>query len=109
MHGRTGEGFEDYVALVYSARTVNAVLAAADGEPIKVRVLLDGEYLTDENRGPDVTIGADGESYLWVDQSRMYQVVANPTYDQRKELRLSVNSDQLAVYAFTFGIYDKAP
>ncbi len=109
LHGRAGEGFEDYVTLVYSARTVNAALAAAHREPIKVRVLLHGEYLTDENRGPDVTIGADGESYLWVDQSRMYHVVAKPTYVQRKELRLSVNSDQLAVYAFNFGIYDKGP
>ena len=109
LHGRVSEDFEDYVSLVYSARTVNAVLAAVDGEPIKVRVQLDDEYLTDENRGPDVTIGADGESYLWVNRSRMYQVVANPRYAQRKELRLSVNSDQFAVYAFTFGIYDQGP
>ena len=56
LHGRVSEDFEDYVSLVYSARTVNAVLAAVDGEPIKVRVQLDDEYLTDENRGPDVTI-----------------------------------------------------
>ena len=109
LHGRVSEGFEDYVSLVYSARTVNAVLAAINGEPIKVRVQLDDEYFTDENRGPDVTIGADGESYLWVNHSRMYQIVANPSYAQRKELRLSVNSNQLAVYAFTFGIYDQGP
>ena len=109
LHGRVSEGFEDYVSLVYSARTVNAVLAAANGEPVKVLVQLDGEFLTNENRGPDVTIGADGESYLWVDQSRMYQVVASPSYAQRKELRISVNSNQLAVYAFTFGIYDRGP
>ncbi len=109
LHGRVSEGFEDYVSLVYSARTVNAVLAAANGEPVKVLVQLDGEFLTNENRGPDVTIGADGESYLWVNQSRMYQVVASPSYAQRKELRISVNSNQLAVYAFTFGIYDRGP
>ena len=108
-HGRVARDFEDYVALVYSARSVNAVLSNEGDEPFKVRVLLDGEYLTEANRGADLVIGPDGESYLWVDESRMYRVVEHPAYIQRRELRLSVNSDRLGVYAFTFGIYDRGP
>ena len=109
VHARQSEDFEDHVSLVYSARAVNAVLSTENGQPIKVRVEMDGEYLTDDNRGTDVKVGPEGESYLLIDQSRMYRVVENPDYVQRKTLRLSVNSAQLGVYAFTFGIYEDGP
>ena len=109
IHARMTTDFDDYVTLVYSAKSVNAVLSAEGGEAFKVRVSLEGEYLTEKNRGADVTIGPDGESYLSVDESRMYQVVKSPTYVQRKTLRLSANSDNFGVYAFTFGIYAEGP
>ena len=109
VHARLTDGFEDYVALVYSARSVSAVLSPEGGEAFKVRVLLDDEYLTEENRGADVMIGPEGESYLWVDRARMYHVVENPAYVQRKTLRLSANADGFAIYAFTFGIYSEGP
>ena len=78
IHDGNTTDFEDYVTLVYSARAVNAVLSSESGEPLKARIWLDGEYLTEENRGADVTIGPDGESYVWVDQVRMYQLVKTP-------------------------------
>ncbi len=108
-HARETASFEDYVALVYSARSVNAVLTTEGEEPYKVRVTVDGEYLTPENRGEDVVIGPDGESFLWVKEPRLYQIVELPGYVQRKELRLSANSDQFGIYAFTFGIYEAGP
>ena len=108
-HGRATTDFEDYVALKFSARTVNAVLSSKGGEPVKVIALLDGEYLTDENRGADVAIGPEGESYVWVEQDRMYRVVENDSYVQGSELRLSVRQENLGVYAFTFGIYAEGP
>ena len=109
VHATTSANFDDHVALVYSARAVNAVLSTEGGEPIRVRVQMDGKYLTDENKGADVEIGPDGESFLVVDRSRMYRVVENPAYVQRKTLRLSVDSAHLGVYAFTFGIYSVGP
>ena len=108
-HGRETADFEDYVALVFSARTVNAVLSNEGGDPVKIQILLDGEHLTGENRGADVTLGPDGESYLWVDQPRMYRVVEDASYVQGKELRLSVRQENFGVYAFTFGIYADGP
>ena len=50
-HARLTDNYEDYVALVYSARSVNAVLTAEGEEPYKVRVTSGGEYLTEENAG----------------------------------------------------------
>jgi thiol-disulfide isomerase/thioredoxin len=109
LRSRETTDFEDYVALVYSAKAVNVVMSAEGNGPIKVGVRLDGEFLTEADRGADVTIGADGESYLMVDESRMYRVVESPEYAQRRELELRVNSAGLAVYAFTFGIYAEGP
>lgn len=101
--------FEDHIALVYSARTVNVVMSSDDAGPVKVRVKVDNSFLTEEERGADVIIGADGESYLMVDEARMYRVVEMPAYAQRRKLELGVNSGGLAVYAFTFGIYAEGP
>ncbi len=109
VHARETTEFEDHVELLFSARTVNGVLAGAGPSPSKVIATLDGEYLTEENRGADVVIGEGGESYLLVNEARMYQVVDNPEYTQRWKLRLSVNSEGFAVYAFTFGIYAQGP
>ena len=108
-HGRQGPGYGDYVALKFSARTVNAVFSNEGGEPVKVIVQVDGEYLTDENKGADVLGGPDGESYLLVDRPRMYRVVENTSYVQGKELRLSVSQENFRVYSFTFGVFSEGP
>lgn len=109
LHATAVTGFQDYMALVYSARTVNVVFSREGERPVKVRVKLDGQYLTTGNRGADVTIAPDGESYLLVDESRMYQVVRSPEYVQRRKLELSVNARGLGVYAFTFGVFAVGP
>ena len=109
IHARITDDFEDYVTLTYSAKSVNAVLRVRGSRPAEVRVKLDGEYLTEKNRGRDVHIGPGGESFLVVDIPRMYEVVAAPTYEQRKTLQLSVKDEGLAVYALTFGIYAEGP
>ncbi len=66
---------------------------------------MDGEYLTEENRGADVMIGEDGESYLLVTEAKLYSVVNNPKYVKRSTLRLSPNSDDFELFAYTFGVY----
>lgn len=104
-HARTTNNYEDYLALNYSAKSVNAVLTSFTEEPYRVRVTLDGEYLTEENKGLDVQIGDDGESYIMVNKPRLYEIVNSPQYSQRKELRLSSNSPDFEIFAFTFGVY----
>ncbi len=109
LHAVETTDFQDFVALVYSSRTVNVVMSSEGEGTVRVRVKLDDRFLTDENRGADVVIGADGESYLLVDESRMYRVVESPQYAQRRKLELGVNAEGLAVYAFTFGIFAEGP
>lgn len=108
-HARATADYSDYIALTYSAKSVNAVLTSASGDDYRVRVTLDGEYLTAENRGADIQLGADGESYLLVNEPRLYEIVDSPAYTSEKDLRLSSNSADFSLFAFTFGVYQDGP
>jgi thiol-disulfide isomerase/thioredoxin len=108
-HGRKTNSFEDYLALVYSATSVNAVLTSDSGKPYKVRVTVGDEYLTEKNKGSDIIIGDDGESYLWVMAPTLYNVIDNESYVRRENLKMSSNSLDFELFAFTFGVYDTGP
>ena len=107
-HGRASEDYEDSISLVYSARSVNAVLTSESGDPYKVRVTADGAYLTEDTKGADVTIGEDGESYILVTEPKMYNIVENPSYVDGETLVMSSMSPDFGLFAFTFGVYQKA-
>ena len=93
----------------YSAKSVNAVLTSNSGEPYQVRITLDGEYLTEENAGSDIQFGEDGETYLLVEQPRLYEIIDSPGYTQGQVLRMSSNSNNFGLFAFTFGVYEAGP
>ena len=105
-HGAETTGYEDYMLLRFSAKSVNIVLTPEKAETFKVLVTLDGEYLNEFNKGEDVVIEEDGKSYLVVDKPRLYAVVEAPEYGTY-DLKLSSNSTDFALFAFTFGVYDK--
>jgi thiol-disulfide isomerase/thioredoxin len=108
-HARKTDHFEDYIVLKYSAKSVNAVITSESGEPYKVRLMMDGGYLTEENKGEDVMIGEDGESFILVTEPRLYAIVDNPSYVQGRVLELRPNSDDFGLFAFTFGVYQEGP
>ena len=97
---------DNYLSLVYSARSVNAVLTSDSGEPYEVQITINGEYLTDENRGDDITIGEDGVSYLRVTEPKLYKLVEHDDWQGEQELRMSSMSDDFGLYSFTFGVYE---
>ncbi len=106
-HARETAGYEDYIALKFSATTVNAVVNPLVDVPFEVRVTIDGRPLSVQEAGPDVEV-ADGRSFFRVDEGRMYQVVALPEYGSH-ELRLSSQSDNFSLFAFAFGAYEQGP
>jgi thiol-disulfide isomerase/thioredoxin len=108
-HARDTRSYEDYVTVKYSAKSVNAVITPGSGNPYRIRVIMDGKYLTRENRGRDVMIAPDGESFILVDEPRMYSIVENPRYLERRVLELRANSSDFGIYAFTFGVYQEGP
>ncbi len=105
LHARQTEAFEDYIQIKYYAREVNVVMSVEDlAEPYDVRVTLDGVPIDEEAAGIDVLYDEEGNSYVRVDTSRMYNVIDSNIFSGR-ELRLSSNSDDFELYAFTFGAY----
>ena len=105
-HAEQTDHYDHFLALKYSARSVNAVLTSDSGEPYQVRVTVNGDYLTEENKGADVIIGDDGESYIEVTDPRLYKIVEHPTWEASQILRLSSKSDDFGLFSFTFGVYE---
>ena len=70
-HARETADYEDYIALRFSATTVNAVVNPLVDVPFEVRVTMDGRPLSNEEAGPDVVV-AKGSSFFRVDEGRMY-------------------------------------
>ncbi len=105
VHARETSDYEDYIALKFSATSVNAVMTPEGADSFRVRVELDGQPLTPDQAGPDVMFAGDTESYIIVDEARMYTIVNTATF-QEHELTLSSNSAAFSLFAFTFGSYE---
>ena len=100
------DDLSNFVLLAYSARSVNAVLTSKSGEPYKVVVTVNNEYLTEENKGDDIIIDENGESYLMVTEPRAYKIVEQPDWKKGQFLLLQSMSSNFGLYSFTFGTYE---
>ncbi len=106
VHARETAGPDDYIALKFAARSVNVVInPVRPDEPFDVVIEIDGKPLSPAEAGADIVFGDEGRSILRVDGSRLYRIVEQPEWSVR-ELNLRSRSDNFAVFAFTFGIYD---
>ena len=100
-HGRSTNNYGDYVAINYSARSVNVVVRPTGGDPFLVIVTLDGKPVPQEHRGKDVSEDERGNTVVNVDGPRMYNVLQSPM-QRRGEIRLSANSPDFSLFTFTF-------
>ncbi len=115
VHARETMDFEDYIALKFFGTSVNVVMAPESreeeaevseaAEPYEVRIILDDEPVPEDRAGRDIMYDADGNSYVTVDESRMYYLVNMDDFGGG-ELKLSSNSPDFTVFAFTFGSYE---
>ena len=105
VHARETEELEDYMALLMRGRTANVVLTVAeDGRPYDVFVQLDGRWLFPNEAGSHIQWDEDGRSYIRVTENDLYRLLFLPDWSEH-ELRLSSNSDQFRIFAYTFGSY----
>ena len=105
VHARQTDDLEDYVALIIRGRTVNLVLTAADnGQPYDVFVEIDGRWLFPNEAGAHIQWDDQGRSFIRVTENDLYRLLFLPEWSQH-ELKLSSNSDQFRLFAFTFGSY----
>ena len=106
-HARVTQNYEDYLALKFVATSVNVVLDPAFDANYEVRVTMDGAPVPQEAAGQDLIAEAD-RSYFVVDEPRLYAIIELDDFSAH-ELTISSNSDQFALYAFTFGAYPEGP
>jgi thiol-disulfide isomerase/thioredoxin len=97
-----GEG-EHRIALKYESSGVNLVMAAPPGNACEVVILQDGTPLTRAQKTADTrfrTLDGSEESYISVQQARMYLLVNNHDFGAHSlELRCPAG---VAAFAFTF-------
>ena len=104
VHARETQGYEDYIALKFYATSVNAVMAPDESGSFTVRLTIDDAPIDRERAGRDVMFDDEGTSFVQVDEARMYNLLNMPEFSGH-ELKLSSNSPEFALFAFTFGSY----
>ncbi len=89
------------VMMKYNAKRVNAIIGTEDGKPARIEVKLDGNYLTKENAGKDVTIDND-ISYVDVRWDFMHNLVKTETPEMH-EIEIIPKTNNFVFYTFVFG------
>lgn len=105
VHARQTNDLSDYIALNFIGRSANVVIDPPDAQVFQVFVELDGRPLTAEEFGDDIETDDQGRTFFTVDEGRMYRIVEVPEFNSYV-LKLSSDSDNFAIFAFTFGVYD---
>ena len=108
-HSRDSTDSSDFVAIKYSSKTVNVVMSSSTPTLQKIWVTVNGDWLTDQNKGDDVLLESTGESYLLIDKPQMYKVINHGKYEKDMTLNLATDSMGSQFYAFTFGVYEEGP
>jgi len=101
-HAGATQESEGFVAIRYTARTVNVVVRPKGAESFKVVASLDGVPLPAAVWGEDINVDERGRTYFEVDTPRLYNVVKAPQVGSG-ELLLSTYSPDFLLYTFTFG------
>ena len=103
-HDRATENLEDYIALKFFGTSVNVVINSADVDPYDVVITLDDQPVPRDAWGDDMQLNGQEMTVITVDEPKMYRLIRLPAYGSH-ELKLSSNSEDFNVYAFTFGSY----
>ena len=105
VHARETSNLEDYIALLVRGRTTNVVLTVAeDGRPYDVYVQIDDRWVNPLEAGAHIQYDEAGRSFIRVTENDLYRLLYLPEWSEH-ELKLSSNSDQFRIFAFTFGSY----
>ena len=102
IHMRMTQNPEDYLALRYHALEVNAVIRPEHETEFDVFILQDGKPVPIDDRGEDIQYTGNEQSYIHVNEPRMYRIIRNAGFGVH-EIRLISTSDAFGIYAFTFG------
>ena len=95
-------GGKGSITIRYKANKINLVLDTKDGVAVPLELKLDGEYLTEQNRGTDVLI-ENGKSTAIIESADFYNFVDTGDVYDWHTLEIILNSPGFQGFAFTFG------
>lgn len=102
-HTRATENLEDYVGAVFEGSEVYSVLSSSRLEPVRFYLLLDSKPLSLIQRGQDILVDESGQTYVLVDEPRLYYLVRRVDDGEPHELKLYTKNKGASVHAFSFG------
>ncbi len=104
VHARALAHANEYTAIKYSGFSVNLIAGAIKQRRIaEIEVELDGHALPHDMAGEDVVF-EHGKAIVQITAPRMYNIVNSAIY-HKGTLKLKTSSDNLELYAFTFGVH----
>ncbi len=107
VSGNSGKSEYASIAFDFFANSVNAVIDSSSGV-VDIVVELDGRPLAISEAGPDIEWDDNGDSVLEIGDARLYQIIELSEFGKH-ELRLKTNSEGIAIYSFTFGVFEFGP
>lgn len=103
IHARETTDLGDHIALEFVGRSANVVISPEGPEPFNVYVEIDDRPLKPEEAGIDIVFDDQGRSYFNVMGARLYAFLETPEFGEHI-IKLASNSDNFAIFAFTFGV-----
>jgi hypothetical protein len=101
-HSEGIEDHSDYMGIIYLGHELYGVMdQPAPGKKSRVYIRRDDEPVPAENWGADMKADESGNTFIEVDEPRLYYLIANEDQEFH-ELKLLVKDDKLAVYIFSF-------
>lgn len=95
------ENSNSSVIMKYYAKRANAIIGTDDDKPARIEVKIDGNYLTKENAGKDVTV-QDGKSYVDLSWNFMHNLVRTEKPEVH-EIEIIPQTNNFVFYTFVFG------
>jgi len=102
QHTRKLAHANEYLALRYSAFSVNLVMGLTKRKTGAITIEIDGHPLPEDMAGEDVRIQKDGTAKVTIRDHRMYRLVDAETY-HKGTLKIKIAADNIELFAFTFG------
>ena len=100
-HTKKTSSATEYLAIKYSAFSVNVVVENSGTRSSKLFIELDGHPLPEDMAGEDVSF-EKGQAIVRVTKSRMYRIVDSDTY-HKGMLKIKIVDSGVRFFAFTFG------
>jgi thiol-disulfide isomerase/thioredoxin len=102
-HARSTNNLEDHIAFEFVGRSANIVVNPEGTEPFNVYVEIDDRPLKENEAGMDILFDDQGRSYFVVSEPRLYGFLETPKFSEHI-VKLASDSDDFAIFAFTFGV-----